>query len=130
MATELSKLEKKLDTILSQYIRQRYADKNGLVKCYTCSTIKPWKEMQCGHFCKRHHRSTRWLEENMRVQCAGCNLFRDGNYPEYAYQLEKEKKGTINFLHKKQEEIFKVSIPWLIEKIDFYTQKLNELQES
>jgi hypothetical protein len=29
-------LIKKLDAIFSEYIRRKYADKNGIVKCYTC----------------------------------------------------------------------------------------------
>ena len=45
-------LIKKLDTVFSLYIRQRYADKNGMVKCCTCSTVKHWKEMDCGLFSK------------------------------------------------------------------------------
>lgn len=119
-----AKLKAELDRVFSIFIRQKYADSNGFVKCYTCTTRKHWKELHCGHFEKRHHLATRWLEENCRPQCPGCNLFRDGNYPEYAYQLEKEKKGTINFLHRERDKIFKVSRDWYEEKIAFYNAKI------
>lgn len=121
----LSTLKKKLDTVFSQYIRQKYANKDGMVACYTCGLVKHWKEHQCGHFEKRHHLSTRWLEENCRVQCVGCNVFRDGNYPEFAYRLEQEKQGTISYLHNKKNEVFRISRQDYERLIEYYENQLS-----
>ena len=51
-------LVKKLDAVFSEYIRRKYADKNGIVKCYTCNKKAYWKGegMQNGHFISRKSR--------------------------------------------------------------------------
>ena len=36
-------LVKKLDTVFSEYIRRKYADKKGIVSCYTCGKKAYWK---------------------------------------------------------------------------------------
>jgi len=66
---------KKCDHYFSQYIRLKYADKNGNVKCYTCESVKPIKEMDNGHFCGRWKKNVRWDERNCRPQCPRCNRF-------------------------------------------------------
>jgi len=40
-----------------------------MVKCYTCNSVKPWKEMQCGHFVTRTVTALRYHLKNTRVQC-------------------------------------------------------------
>jgi len=74
---------KKLDSVFSQYIRQTYAI-DGLTACVTCGVIKPWQEQQNGHYESRGHLPTRWSEDNCHPQCVACNVFRKGNYTEYA----------------------------------------------
>lgn len=69
----------KADKAFSDYIRQRDAI-NGIVKCCTCQTVLPWKEMQCGHFRKRGNLATRWNEVNAAAQCVICNQINDGEY--------------------------------------------------
>ena len=49
-----------LDHVFSQYIRCKYADKNGMVECYTSGKKYHWKEIQCGHFIPRANLGTRW----------------------------------------------------------------------
>ena len=85
-------LVKKLDTIFSEYIRRKYADKNGNVKCYTCDTKKYWKGqgMQNGHFISRSSRILRWSIENCRPQCYACNCMRYGQNYIFAMNLNKE----------------------------------------
>ena len=74
----ISKLKKELDSVFSKYIRHKYS-KNGMVACYTCGVSKPIKQMQNGHFQSRKHLNTRWSEDNCRVQCVGCNVFKYGD---------------------------------------------------
>ena len=40
-------LIKKLDTVFSEYIRRKYADKKGIVSCYTCGKKAYWKGERC-----------------------------------------------------------------------------------
>mgnify|MGYP003665460414 CR=1 FL=1 len=79
MAKKLSrtKLIKKLDTVFSQYIRQRDAE-NEIATCFTCGKKAHWKKLQNGHFQSRRFYATRWDEMNCQVQCAGCNVFKYG----------------------------------------------------
>ena len=66
----------KADKLTSQYIRQKYADHAGLVKCISCPTVLPWKEAHCAHFIERGKKATRWLEENLHPACPSCNFYR------------------------------------------------------
>lgn len=87
-----TKLIKKLDAIFSEYIRRKYADKNGIVKCYTCNKKAYWKGegMQNGHFISRSSRILRWNEQNCRPQCYACNCMRYGQNYIFAMNLNKE----------------------------------------
>jgi len=85
-------LVKKLDTIFSEYIRLRKANKRGIVSCYTCGKKAYWKGagMQNGHFMSRKSYSTRWEELNCQVQCYTCNVMRYGEQYKYGLELQKE----------------------------------------
>ncbi len=86
----ISSLKKTLDSLFSLHIRNKYADWKGYCTCYTCGKVAPVKEMQCGHYVSRSCLSTRWDENNCRVQCPGCNVFKHGNYPAYTEHLLNE----------------------------------------
>lgn len=114
---------KKLDVVFSQYIRKSYANDFGMAVCYTCGKVAHYKDLQCGHFISRGHMATRWDEENCRVQCPGCNVFKNGNYTEYSYRLLKEiGEEKLDALMAKKKEIKQWSIAELKEKIEFYAQ--------
>lgn len=94
-----SKLKKKLDELFSKFIRQRGADENGMNRCFTCGKVAHWKLLQCGHYVSRTKLATRWDEVNCQVQCPGCNLFKEGNKPNFTVNLEsKYGKGTVERL--------------------------------
>ena len=117
-----SKIVKKLDAQFSRYIRLKYADHNGFVKCYTCNRIKHYKDsMQCGHFLSRRFYSTRWNEDNCRPQCYGCNVHSQGRQYEYALNLNNEDGYNIaEELLQISRETVKISTPELQEKIEYY----------
>lgn len=117
-----SKLKKKLDSIFSLYIRQKYA-KNGQVKCYTCGAIKYIREIQNGHFVSRSCLATRYSEDNCRPQCIGCNVFGGGRTAEFAFRLDREMgEGTVTRLYREAREIIRY-FPYA-EKIKEYEEKL------
>lgn len=98
-------LKRKADHVVSVFIRQHYADKDGMVSCYTCPIRKHWKEMQCGHFVSRKYLATRFYLPNLRVQCVGCNVFGDGMIPIFAEKLEQETSGIVAELYKMSQTI-------------------------
>jgi len=110
-----SKLVKKLDTIFSKYIRISNADKTGYCTCVTCGVVKHWKEIQAGHFMSRKHYSTRWDVANVKPQCIGCNMFKQGEQYKYSIFLGKyvsevlylKSKETVKFTNYELEEMIK-----------------------
>lgn len=124
----MKKLVKKLDAVFSQYTRWKYADDNGYVECYTCGVVKPVKEMQCGHFQSRKHRSTRWHEQNTRPQCVKCNMFSQGEQYIFGQKLEAELgKEAVEDLIRLSKSTVKMGKIDLELMIDDYKEKLKEL---
>ena len=128
MATTISKLKKKLDSLFSQYTRLRNADHLGRVKCFTCGVEKHWKEQQAGHFQSRSHHSTRWDEVNVQVQCVKCNMFRQGEQYKFGMYLDqKYGEGTAEQLEIRSKTIVKLNRTDYEEAIERYKQKIKEL---
>jgi hypothetical protein len=91
----VSALKKKADAATSLFVRQKYAP-NGIAECYTCGKRDEWKRMQNGHFISRNNSATRYDLDNLRVQCAGCNVWGRGKLNIFADKLLKEL-GTKRF---------------------------------
>jgi hypothetical protein len=97
---DLQTLVDDLDIIFSRYIRLKYANEHGNVECYTCSTLKHYKAMQCGHFIPRAHMYTRYSEENCKPQCSHCNEGKDGNLKSFAEHLVHDRPGSVDILQE------------------------------
>lgn len=80
-------LKNKAWRLFSQYIRRKYSNKEGFAKCFTCGTVKPWKELQCGHGIGGRGNYVLFLEEVCRPQCYGCNVGRKGAYEVFIPKL-------------------------------------------
>ncbi|MEY2867760.1 MAG: hypothetical protein RIR01_160 [Bacteroidota bacterium] len=120
-------LKDKLDKVFSLYIRLRDADENGFCTCYTCGKVAHYKEMQNGHFWSRTHLSTRFNENNCKVQCVGCNIFKKGNYIEYTKRLLKELgEEKFNELERLKNSTVKISKTEYEQMIEHYNQKIKE----
>lgn len=112
--------KKELDRVFSVYIRLR---DDG--KCFTCDDEKYWRYQQNGHYISRSYLATRFDEENCNTQCPGCNIFRKGNYPEYAIRLiRKYGNGILAKLDRKKNLIVKYDIPDYKKLIRKYEKKV------
>ena len=80
-------LKRDLDKVFSIYIRKRDTNAEGYGHCITCTA---WSKLQCGHFIKRQHLVTRWVETNAAGQCARCNHFLHGNEGAFCMALIKK----------------------------------------
>jgi len=116
-------LVKKLDTIFSIYIRRKNSV-NEIAQCITCGKKDHWKKMQNGHFMSRKHYATRWDEDNVEVQCMGCNVYRYGEQYLFAKHLGETKADA---LLVKSRQIQKFTDTDLIDLIGLYTNKVNNL---
>ena len=121
---EFSGLVDDLDAIFSKYIRHKYADKDGMVKCYTCPSIEPIGMIQNGHYISRQHMYLRWDERNCRPQCDICNELKRGNLAVFAKRLEKECAGITDILKEESRMVYKWSKHELQSMRSEYTKKL------
>lgn len=113
-------LVEKLDKYFSLYIRQKDAI-DEIATCVTCGKKDHWKKLQCGHFMSRRHYSTRWDENNVGVQCYGCNITSQGQQFLFAKYLGFELAEQMMI---KSKQTVKLSDDDLIEMIEYYKSKL------
>jgi len=92
----VSTLKKKADKVVSIFVRRSHANEHEMVRCYTCGSLKHITLIQCGHFISRNNSATRYDLENLRPQCAGCNIWGRGKLNIFADNLLKEL-GTAKF---------------------------------
>ena len=114
-----------LDHVFSQYLRNKYADKNGIVECYTCGGKHTIAEIQCGHFMGRSNLGTRWMEANCRPQCMECNYFKTGNIEEFEYKLHAENNAVVEYLRETARQPVRPTREELKALIIEYRAKLN-----
>lgn len=126
---EFSGLVDDLDAIFSKYIRHKYADKDGMVKCYTCPSIEPIGMIQNGHYISRKHMYLRWDERNCRPQCDICNEKKRGNLAIYAKRLENESPGIVDILLEESRMVYKWSREELKSMISDFTKRLKQLKQ-
>lgn len=130
--TPIPKLVKKLDDVFQMCIRYR-----DNFTCITCGKKFPRGERtQChaGHYISRGIYSTRWDEENVNCQCAGCNLKQSRGDAEVWHRYElalegKYGKGTVDRLLEKKHQIFKLDRGWLEDNIKLYSEALEEYKK-
>jgi hypothetical protein len=113
----------KLDTVFSQYVRRKDAI-DEIAECITCGKKDHYKKLQCGHFMSRRHYSTRWEENNVGVQCYGCNISRHGEQYKFSLYLGNNLSEEMNIKSKK---IVKFADVDLIDMIEYYAAKLDLL---
>lgn len=130
----LPTLQAKADKAMSQYIRQKYADHHGFVRCVSCGKVDHWKNMDCGHFIpKARGASIRYLEENVHPECPACNRFNEGHLIDYTRYMQ-DMYGN-DFIDELKREARKVLKPaekrqMVEEAIAYYTQALIDLKET
>lgn len=108
-----------LQKVFNTYIRLRDKDK----PCISCG--KPLKDKyDAGHFFPTTKQSLRFDENNVHGQCVHCNQHLHGNITKYAYNLPK-RIGWEAFedLHAMSNLTVKLTIPEILEKINYYKQK-------
>jgi hypothetical protein len=123
MKIKRSTIVKNLDTVFSQYIRRKDAI-DEIAECVTCGKKDHYKKLHCGHFQSRRHYSTRWDENNVAVQCYGCNISNQGQQFLFAKYLGLELAEQMVL---KSKQTVKFSDADLQDMINAYKNKLNSL---
>ena len=126
----LTKDEKRFDRVFSKWVRYSAADKQGLVRCYTCGKIGEPANFHAGHYIDRTHKSTRWLEKNVKPQCVSCNTFGEGKKDEYALALIREYgEGILEELNSLKWTPVQLGELQVLGLIAEYEEKLKQLSD-
>ncbi|MFZ4540118.1 recombination protein NinG [Propionivibrio sp.] len=132
--TPLPTLIRKADTVTSEFIRRKHADEHGNVTCVSCGKVLHWKMAHCAHFIGRGKKSTRWLEENLKPACCGCNTFnKEYHMREYTlFMVDFYGKKFVDELRDMEKQVLSASqVRTLAEEaIDDYTAKTKELRNA
>jgi 5-methylcytosine-specific restriction endonuclease McrA len=127
-----STLQTKADTVMSQYIRQKWADDGGYCKCVACNLEFHWSEMDCGHFIpKKRSTILRYVEENVAPECRDCNRFNEDHLIGYTFwMIEMYGKEKIQELRIEGRKTLSPSQKRTLaeEALIYYSEKLKCLQ--
>jgi hypothetical protein len=126
-AKSLPKLKAELQTVFNTFVRERDKDQ----PCISCGLPKETK--QAGHyFAVKGYDSLRFDEDNVHGECSGCNCFDESHLIGYGDNLI-ERIGVDRYerLRQRAAEYKKNGYKWtrseLLEKIEYYKQKIKEL---
>lgn len=129
MASPRQKLIKDLDKVFSLFIRMRAADDSGYSTCFTCGSVKRWREGDAGHFIGRSAYSVRFNEMNVQFQCKKCNIFQSGQQYLFSVALNGlYGEGTADSLLRESKQLIKFSMDDLREMVELYKLKVAEIR--
>lgn len=125
----LKGLKLKLWDIFSVYIRRKYADENGMVKCITCPEVMRWQDSQAGHCVPKSLGLSIYFEEkNVRPQCSSCNCAWQGRQHDFIEALKEDYGPNIKEeLYAQQKNIRQIKRWEYEELIETYKKKLKSL---
>ena len=123
-------LIKRLDKIFALYIRLRDCMPSGFGRCISCGKIKPYRELDCGHFFGRSNMATRFDEDNCSAECQGCNRASSDHLIYYQENLIR-KIGVARFstLRERAHSIKKWDDEELKRMILHYTNEVKRLSQ-
>lgn len=128
----IPKLDKKLWTIFSQYIRLRDCNSEGNGQCISCGKWVHWKEAHAGHYIPRAaiYKAVKFHEWNSNLQCPYCNTFLEGDSANYRRNLiDKIGKDAVEWLEEHKRD----GLGWKTydyeEKIEYYKEQVKELKK-
>ena len=86
----LKTLKARLWTLTSKYVRLKASDHAGFAACVTCGIVKPWEDLQAGHWIPAAKgNAMRWDLRNIHPQCHRCNVHLGSNGPAYTQYMHR-----------------------------------------
>ena len=109
----LSSLDDSLWKVFSLSHRLQEADHTGMVRCYTCGKIIHYQKSDLGHYISRALMSTKYDEDNVRIQCWECNRFKGGQTVNFREELVDEiGVRKVKALEKRRHKPFSPDELW------------------
>ena len=124
---DASHYRKELQILFNKFIRIRDKD----TPCISCDRNMVGRKGDASHFFSvGSYPNLRYDEDNVHLACVPCNQHRGGNLIEYALRLPK-RIGEERFESLKDRRNIPsyLSVPELIEKIDYYKSRIKELEQ-
>ena len=127
----VASLVRKLDRVFSEFIRLRDSRpyRYQYFRCISCNQIKPYEQMDCGHFIGRTHMATRFDEDNCHGECRMCNRFSADHMIYYQRNLERLiGKDRLDILIARGKGTKKWTAWELQILITHYTEEVNKMK--
>ena len=125
-------LVKKLDKVFALYIRLRDTMPSGYCRCISCGRIKPFAEIDCGHFHGRMNMATRYDEDNCHGECHFCNRMSADHLIQYRANLVKkigqQKVDWLNVKAHSSKHFLDYELESMIEHYTREAKKLSTLK--
>ncbi len=58
--------------------------------CCTCGSLKPYKDLDAGHYISGRSNSILFVDEGINIQCISCNRFNEGRKDEYERYMQNK----------------------------------------
>lgn len=123
-SSSMQNLIRDLDSIFSQYIRIKYANKEGIVTCFVCNAPFPWSGLDNGHYISRTNLATRFMEDNCYPQCKRCNNIHNDDKEPFKKAINEYRPGLIDFLEEQARIVYSPALFELKALIIEYRSKL------
>ncbi len=117
---------KRIDPPFHRFIRLRDTNKHGYGTCISCDKDIHFEEGDAGHFIPRQHKSTRWNEDNVNLQCKYCNQWEGGAQYAYSKSIGEDKAEELSILSK---QVKKYSEEEYEDLYYYYKEKVEELEK-
>lgn len=122
-------LKKKAWKLFSEFIRRRYANKDGFNVCITCGKKEHWKNMDAGHFIAGRTNSVLFDEDGVYAQCVYCNKYKHGAVLEYRdFMVKKFGEAKVEEMRVLARKIVKYNREDYLNLIAHYSKKLKEIE--
>lgn len=98
----------------------------GMTACYTCGAWKHYKELQAGHGIPGRNNAVLFMEEVVRPQCSGCNIWGRGKLNIFTLKLIKEL-GAKEYerLVEESNQTLQYKVNDLLELERYYKENIN-----
>ena len=94
---------KQMNGSVSMYAGQQQTQ-TETVRASPVSRTHHASRIQAGHFASRRHNATRYDLNNVRPQCAACNIFKQGEQWIFGRNLDREQRGRAEEIMRRANE--------------------------
>lgn len=125
----LAKLMDEAAVLCQKMVKLKAADSDGNCRCVTCGLVKPWHQMQGGHFIERGKKSTKIDETNIHPQCPQCNQWgMKSTTTVLAYRQSMIDYYGADYLDElilRSKQPFKPTREWIAAQVEYFKEQID-----